>query len=162
MGEIIIVSDFTLYNFFIRINEKIKSDGFSIEEIKLMKKSDLIVFEFFNSCYFWDEIYMLPYDFKKIKEDLEKNRIKEDKKTTKETLFEDLFTPSNIINEKTDDNSDLLFIKQILKIDNKDKEVFIVSETQKGKGIINLDKFSEKLIEKDESFKVYIDKKYNF
>lgn len=161
MDNIIIISDFTLYNAFISMGNSIDPKNFSLDDVNKLSKTYLVIFEFFNSGYFWDKVYMLPYNFEQIESDLIDERENEDKKTTKETLFEDLFTSANFINAKSDNKSDLLFIKQILEIDNYNKQVFVISVNQEDSEILNLDNFANELMLSNPNFKQYVENKYS-
>ena len=159
MDDIVVITDFTLYNVFIEIGNELGGEDFSLMSAQSIPKPKIVIFEYFNSGYFWDKVHMLSYNYEEIESDLIKER-EDNKKTTKETLFEDLFCNSGFINVKSSLKEDLIFVKEMLSMDYPDKEMLIVSKYENCEEIYTLEQFSEKLYELFPNFKTYVENKY--
>jgi len=159
MDNIVVITDFTLHNTFIEIGNELDIGDFSMMRAQSLPKPMIVIFEYFNSGYFWEQVHMLSYCYEKIERDLMSER-QDNKKTTKETIFEDFFCNSGFLSSKSDKKDDLIFVKEMLSMDHDDKELIIVSNSEVDEEILSLEQFSEKLYQLNPEFKEYVENKY--
>jgi hypothetical protein len=150
--ELIVISDNTFFKFLKKVFD---FEDLEIFEIKnKLNENEFILFQWLNSGYF-GKIQLLSYIYEEKIEKIKAKREEPTKKTSIESYFENLFEKAGYTNQKENIEEDLLFVREMIEFDNKDKEIVIISDNFNNNEILTIEKFVQGYLKKDEEFMNY-------
>ncbi len=167
LSSVSIINDGSLYT----ISENIKSKIYSLYDNNLadilskLSKEELYILVFFDE--FWEgdnKIILASWKYDEIMRSLRIKRKHQDKKESRESNFEDLFLRSSVIDIQTNIKEDLIFIKKINELINRDEKngkFLILTNNEKivdNKKVFSISKFCEELKKVPDFMKIIKDK----